>query len=57
MQMLRVYWKISAEIYVRNLQLQEEQRRTMMEEREKGQNARQEMIARAKALEESANIE
>ena len=44
-----------AEIYVRNLELQEKQRRTMMEEREKGRNARQEMIARAKALEESAN--
>ena len=44
-----------AEIYVRNLGLQEEQRRRMMEEREKGRNARQEMIARAKALEESAN--
>ena len=44
-----------AEIYVRNMELQEERRRSMMEEREKGRNARQEMIARAKALEESAN--
>ena len=46
-----------AEIYVRNLQLQEEQRKSMMEQREKGRNARQEMIARAKALEESANTD
>eukprot|EP00984_Skeletonema_dohrnii_P031689 scaffold24521_cov121-Skeletonema_dohrnii-CCMP3373.AAC.3 len=44
-----------AEIYVRNMEFQEERRRSMMEEREKGRNARQEMIARAKALEESAN--
>ncbi|KAK1735060.1 RuvX/YqgF family protein [Skeletonema marinoi] len=44
-----------AEIYVRNMELQEERRRSMMEKREKGRNARQEMIARAKALEESAN--
>ena len=35
-----------AEIYVRNLELQEEQRRDMMEQREKGRNTRQEMIAR-----------
>lgn len=44
-----------AEIYVRNLELQEERRKSMMEERERGRNARQEMIARVKAMEESAN--
>ena len=39
------------EIYVRNMERQEEQRRSMVKERERGRNARQEMIARAKALE------
>ena len=47
--------KECAEIYVRNLEWQEKQRKSMMEEREKGRNARQEMIARVKAMEESAN--
>lgn len=47
--------KECAEIFIRNLEWQEEQRKSMMEEREKGRNARQEMIARVKAMEESAS--
>ncbi|KAL7435721.1 hypothetical protein ACHAXM_004806 [Skeletonema potamos] len=40
------------DIYLRNMERQEETRRRLMEEREMGRNARKEMIARVKALEE-----
>ena len=42
------------EIYLKNLELQEETRRRLIEEREKGRNVRQEMIARARAFENVA---
>jgi putative Holliday junction resolvase len=40
------------DIYIQNMERQENIRRSLMEERERGRNARKEMIARVKALEE-----
>ena len=42
-------------IYLQNLKSQEEMRQRILDERERGRNARQEMIARVKALEEGGS--